>query len=1119
MSEVSVQGDRALEELVGQVADEFLRRQAAGERPRVEDYTARHPEAADVLRKILASLQLFDASEPGALATGDDLAGTLGDFRLIREVGRGGMGIVYEAEQLSLGRRVALKVLPFAATMDARHLQRFHNEARAAAGLHHTNIVPVYAVGSERGVHFYAMQFIDGHSLATLLERQHQGPAGADQPTTARAAVPQGLRAETVANAAARTAPVPRDAEYFRRVAEWGIQAAEALDHAHEMGIVHRDVKPANLLIDADGRLWVTDFGLAQVQNDARLTMTGDLVGTLRYMSPEQALAKRAVLDHRTDVYSLGATLYEVLVQQPAFGGNDRQELLRQIAFEEPPPPRRIDRDIPAELEIMVLKALEKNPADRYGTARELADDLRRWLDGRPIQGRRPSLAQRLRKWARRHRAVVTTAAACLVVVLAVVAGSVGWVARDRAERRDEAARRAGEALAQAEGFLEQENWPEGERAVEQAEGFLTGYEEETALRLQAQQLRRELVMASQLDEARVEKTATRDGQFDYAAADAQYERAFREYGLDIDEPTPPAVEQIRARPIHCQLVAALDDWARMRKALKRTGWRERLALARVADPDPWRNRLRDAVESKDLKILEELATAGQAEEWPLPTLVLLGELANGTPARERVADLLVRAQQRHPNDFWINEILGLLLMDSRPRLEEAIRFHSIAVALRPGSPGAHVNLGVALRDNGRLDQASAEFREAIHLKNDYATAHNNLGAALSQQGRQDEAIGELREAIRLKKDDVEAHYNLATALAAKGRLDEAIAENHVAMQFRPDDPWPYWNLGLLLKGHKDHLDEAIAAFRKVTELKPDFADAHQQLGFALSRAGRLDDALPEFRQAIHLKKDFADAYYNLGTTLHRRGRPDEADEAIGAYRKAISLKPELARAHCNLAMLLERKGQFSEALEEFRRGDRLGRRDPHWPYPSTEWVRKCERRVQLDARLAAVLSGQKQPADADERLALARLCAKPFKKRYADAVRFCREAFAQEPKRAEDLKANNRYNAACLAALAGCGHGQTARPLTDPERAGLRQQALDWLRADLAAWQGLLEEKPAKLGPAVQQKMQQWQQDPDFADVRGPAALARLPQAERTEWQKLWQEVEALRQRAVTPK
>src|SRR5262249_15523555 len=274
-----------------------------------------------------------------------------------------------------------------------------------------------------------AMQFIDGHSLATLLEQQRGGGSvSSDQPTTAYGASPSpaGPAAETAVQAEAATVRTRRDAASFRRIAEWGIPAAGALDRAHQLGIAHRDIKPANLMIDPTGRLWVTDFGLAQVQSDTRLTMTGDLVGTLRYMSPEQALAKRVVIDHRTDIYSLGATLYELLTLQPPVTGEDRQELLRQIAFEEPVPPRRLDRSIPAELETIVLKAMEKTPTERYAPAQELADDLERFVKDEPIRARRPSLAQRARKWARRHKAVVwaTTVAAFLVAGL----GGCNWL-------------------------------------------------------------------------------------------------------------------------------------------------------------------------------------------------------------------------------------------------------------------------------------------------------------------------------------------------------------------------------------------------------------------------------------------------------------------------------------------------------------------------------------------------------------------------------------------------------------------------------------------------------------------------------------------------------------------
>jgi serine/threonine protein kinase/DNA-binding beta-propeller fold protein YncE len=410
---------------LAQALDAYMAAVEAGRPPDPEQLLVEHPAVADRLRACLASLRLVEraaGSLAGAAVDGEsadaDRPEVLGDFRIIREVGRGGMGVVYEAEQVSLGRRVALKVLPLAATMDARQLQRFHNEARAAAGLHHTNIVPVFGVGCERGVHYYAMQFIDGRTLADVIAQQRregvqQLPTGPEPEAAAAAAT-------TAPPAAQATSAAPRDAASFRRAAEWGIEAAEALDCAHALGVVHRDVKPGNLLVDAGGRLWVTDFGLAQVQSDARLTMTGDLVGTLRYMSPEQALAKRVVIDHRTDVYSLGATLYELLTLQPVFGGSDRQELLRQIAFEEPTPPRALDRSVPTDLETITLKAMAKEPAERYATAQELAEDLRRWLDDRPIRARRPSLVQRLRKLARRHRVAVAAAGVLLLVSLGV---------------------------------------------------------------------------------------------------------------------------------------------------------------------------------------------------------------------------------------------------------------------------------------------------------------------------------------------------------------------------------------------------------------------------------------------------------------------------------------------------------------------------------------------------------------------------------------------------------------------------------------------------------------------------------------------------------------------------
>jgi WD40 repeat protein/serine/threonine protein kinase len=453
---------------VTQALEEYLAGLEAGQKPDRQEFQARYPDIAEALAECLAGLDFVQAVTPELQEpNGDELGGTmaaptsigpegpLGDFRIVREIGRGGMGVVYEAMQISLGRQVALKVLPFAAALDAKQLQRFKNEAQAAAHLHHTNIVPVFGVGCERGVHYYAMQYIEGQTLAAVIQELRQNVEcrmtndermSNDESQSTKEPVPS-AHAETQFRHSTLdilSSLGIRHSSFFRIVAGLGVQAAEALEHAHQLGVVHRDIKPANLLVDAGGRLWITDFGLAHCQSQPGLTMTGDVVGTLRYMSPEQALAKQVVLDARTDVYSLGATLYELLTLQPAYNGRNREEVLRQIAFDEPRLPSRLNRAVPAELETIVLKAMAKAPEERYATAQELADDLERYLKDEPIRARRPTLVQRLKKWTRRHLPIVWTAGLSFVamLLLAVIglAASTVLVMREKAQTEREKA-------------------------------------------------------------------------------------------------------------------------------------------------------------------------------------------------------------------------------------------------------------------------------------------------------------------------------------------------------------------------------------------------------------------------------------------------------------------------------------------------------------------------------------------------------------------------------------------------------------------------------------------------------------------------------------------------------
>jgi WD40 repeat protein/serine/threonine protein kinase len=449
--------DRALADIVDRIAARLRR----GEPLDMEGEITQNPQCAAALRTLLPTLEALVVARQTARATDSSVAERraavltpvvsqseseapeanpkskienpklLGDFELVREVGRGGMGIVYEARQLSLGRRVAVKILPTASLLDARQLQRFQNEARAAAQLNHPHIVDVLCVGCHEGVHYFAMRFVEGRTLAEVIGEGATERGSEGENEGKREEGKDGVRSLSPSPHPS-VSPSLRPSLSPSQKAEWIAQAAEALEHAHASGIVHRDVKPSNLLVDNDGKLWVTDFGVARCGDDAGLTLTGDLLGTLRYMSPEQALGRLSAIGPRSDVYSLGATLYELLVSRPVFAGDDRGELLRQVAFEQPVALRKLDPRLPCDLETIAHKALEKSPDDRYAAAGEMAADLRRFLRGEPIRAKPPTLAERATKWCLRHRRVAVTASALLLLAVVGLSASTLLIVRSR---------------------------------------------------------------------------------------------------------------------------------------------------------------------------------------------------------------------------------------------------------------------------------------------------------------------------------------------------------------------------------------------------------------------------------------------------------------------------------------------------------------------------------------------------------------------------------------------------------------------------------------------------------------------------------------------------------------
>jgi eukaryotic-like serine/threonine-protein kinase len=467
-------------EFLDELAYEFVERHRRGERPAPEDYADRYPHLADEIRELFPTLAMMerlrtDSEQPaGSAAERPRRHGPtperLGDYLILREIGRGGMGIVYEAVQESLGRHVALKVLAHDPPPDPVALVRFRREARTAALLHHTNIVPVFGVGEHEGVLYYAMQYIQGRGLDAVLRevaalRQEAGrakaggrerpdplPAGlatglktgrsadstvtaagadappstpdSDGPREGRVAAPANRAAAARADRPASDSSLARGAEspYFREAARMARQAAEALAYAHGRGVVHRDIKPSNLLLDVQGAVWVTDFGLAKKEDSDELTRPGDVVGTLRYLAPERF---RGRSDARSDIYSLGMTLYELLVLEPAFRASHRVELMHAILHDEPVRPRAHDGRIPRDLETIVLKAIAKAPADRFADAGAMAAELGRFLEGRPIRSRPVSLAERIWRWSRRNPGLAASSLLASVLAALLVIGSV----------------------------------------------------------------------------------------------------------------------------------------------------------------------------------------------------------------------------------------------------------------------------------------------------------------------------------------------------------------------------------------------------------------------------------------------------------------------------------------------------------------------------------------------------------------------------------------------------------------------------------------------------------------------------------------------------------------------
>jgi serine/threonine-protein kinase len=979
-------------------------------------------------------------------------------------LGHGGMGIVYRARQRALDRSVAVKMLLAGPFAGPRELERFRRETAALACLRHPNIVQVYDAGAVDGRPYFTMELIEGGSLAQKL-------AGAPQPAHQAAALVALL--------------------------------AGAVQAAHDCGIVHRDLKPANILLTADGVPKISDFGLARrLEGGAELTQSGVPMGTPSYMAPEQARGRAGALGPAVDVYALGATLYELLTGRPPFQGDTVAETLRQVMDQEPVPPARLNRGVPHDLETICLKCLHKAPARRYASAAELAEDLDRFLTGKPIRGRPVGVAERAVKWGRRR-----PAAALLLAVLVVMAASAAGIGAWLRHKEGQAREAVRTALERADVQRREERWAEAQLILTEAESHLAEANspqlEERLRRAQA-----DYRIAADLERVRESSPLLPDGVVDNRQRATEYREAFARAELRIEDDPNTVAEFIRASAIRDQLLAAVEDRALVAFALRDDPLLERLLqVARSVDPEPgWRDRFRQVTAWRHREQLMQLAAeaSNTAPAPPAPQLALLGCLLRHSADDGAGVPLLLEACRRQPGNFWLNRELATTLAKAG-RTTEAAAYYRAALALRPNNAGVQEGLGTALFGAGQTDEALVAFRRAVELPPRSRSSRQRLVRALAQAGRWAEAAAECRKSLDADPTDPFPPLHLGMALYVHQRDEDAIAACRLAIGADPGAATAYYYLGQALTRLGRH-DEAATAFRKVTELQPTNANARHLLAMELAGVGRLGEAITEARTGIARYPTSDTFYRDLGTFLHKQGR---AEEAVTAFRKAAERVQQHPETWDGLAAALLDQGRFAEARAATERLLKL---------PFTEAQRRAQRRqldlcaalVPLEANFPAILAGKAVPKSASTRCALAEWCLK-YRRLPGAAANFYEAALTAEPALADDPEAGHRFGAACAAASAGCGVGEDATKLDDRRREALRRQALGWLTAEYSAWAE--RHRVGKPGDrtAAATAVRSWLQSEDLACIRDEQALTKLPPEEQRAWQALWAKAAAL--------
>jgi serine/threonine protein kinase/tetratricopeptide (TPR) repeat protein len=925
---------------IARLLGEFADRLAEGQPADIAAFLREHPDVSTELEGDLRLLRVV-----GAVADDTVPKPRFGDFQVMREIERGGMGIVYEAIQVSLDRRVALKVLPSALLADRRTVARFYREAKVAASLRHDHIVPVFALGVENDTPYFAMELCEGETLRQALRRIGSfspsegvasidtllfGPVSGARPSPIdRRPTPQSPLIHANAQASGlgghRRGQARTDVEYCLYVAGLFAGAAEGLQHAHDCKVIHRDIKPSNLILDLNGRLRLLDFGLAWVADDQNLTLPNDRLGTPLYMSPEQVSGGRDNVGFATDIYSLGATLYEVLTWQPPFVAEDQHEVLYQIVHTDPGPPRRINPAIPDDLEIVVLKCLRKDPRDRFGTAEALAQELRRVERRAPIESRRQTLLERFRRkaWQSKRRIAGGTVLAVLVLLLAILAGRQ-WNAAERL--------RLGayndKVTTAAELLLRQVlRSPVVELAKAQAEVRPIDIEDEAPIRRSPEPGGLTVLMRAgcELVDPPDPGPLVPGAAAASAAEDLELARKLLEDAAQI----LPARSEA-----HYYLARVLDQQGQTDEALARAEKLTRMAPEFVPGVS-LRAHLSRKLGYHDaaLRLTEEASGAAKgtwAQRWLEAQRAMEGGRWDAA-AGACEALLALDGEGFGPYVGWELEALVGAGMASVRRQDFAKAIERLGTARSKYGASLEIDLLLA-----KIYEKSGSERDAV--SSDELLDHRLMTAPQADKERIATAaveayleIGELRKARewvnRVPKGAMRTHLK-GRFLRSMGRVGlpddlQAMLDAQELVQVIGNEPWIHLchgNAHLSLRLFSD----AESAFNKARALAPGEAGPFVGLGIASFGQGKLGDARDFFTTALGLDARSIQARYNLGVVLMDQ---DMAVEAENQFVQVLSLEPDHALSLNNLGILFDKKALLAEATQLYGRAVRAAPR------------------------------------------------------------------------------------------------------------------------------------------------------------------------------------------------